>query len=176
MTDNLTYKGEALLYSWSDSAAGRKVTFLLPDEGTPHPFKDYKSGPKYGQAFALGCTPIDYDNPESPPEPKPGDPVKSVAGYAKPPMTEAQRCGMLCADKAFQKWCWNKAEYHYWASKQGDRLVGMADEEIAAEYVRAVCRVTSRRHIGINLDALESWRSMLAQFEADTGRMASRTR
>jgi hypothetical protein len=174
MTDNLTYKGEALLYSWSDSAAGRKVTFLLPDEGKPHPFKDYKSGPKYGQAFALGCTPIDYDNPEGPPEPRPGDPVKSVAGYAKPPMTEAQRCGMLCADKTFQGWIAANFPKEWEFFHVGKN----SPKDTVACVVRNWLRISSRSELDndVRQKSREGWQTMLAQFEADTGRMAERTR
>lgn len=159
MTDNLTFKGEAMLLSWSDSAAGRKVTFLLPDDGTPHPFKDYKTGPKYGQGFALGCQAIDYDNPEGDAEPKPGDPVKSVKGYAKPPMTEAQRCGMLCADKAFQNWL---------------RQYAHADDEAdPADIMRALLGIDSRSQIDSNHATREAWRYIFERFEADTGRVAT---
>ena len=63
------YKGEAQLLSWSDTPAGRKITFLLPDEGEEHQFKGFKTGPKYGQCFAIITQPIDYDNPE-PEKPK----------------------------------------------------------------------------------------------------------
>lgn len=169
MTVNLTYKGEALLYSWSDSAAGRKVTFLLPEDGAEHPFRGYKSGPKYGQAFAIGCQPIDYDNPDPP---KPGDPVKSVAGYAKPPMTESQRAGILCNTPEFQTWC----SQGYPANWQAAIAEGASLPEAAACIVRYACQTSTRRALDQPGPILERWRSVLAQFEADTGRVAERTR
>jgi hypothetical protein len=171
MTD-LTYKDEAMLVSWSDSAAGRKVTFLLPDNGEEHPFKGYKTGPTNGQAFVVACHPVDYDNPESPPEPRPGDPIKSVKGYAKPPMTESQRCGMLCGDTAFHGWLAKNFPKRWAFFFVGQNL----PDDAAACVVRDLLKVPSRRDIDTNEIALTSWRAMLAQFEHDTGRIAEQTR
>jgi hypothetical protein len=170
---NLTYKDEALLLSWSDSAAGRKVTFLLPDAGEEHPFKGFKTGPTNGQAFALACHPVDYDNPEQPEQPKPGDQVKSVAGYAKPPMTESQRCGMLCNDERFQIWLSTRFPL-IWDEVEREQRRPFND--MAAEVVRRHCIMNTRRKLDENGPSAEVWLNMLAQFESDTGRMAERTR
>lgn len=107
-------------------------------------------------------------------QPKPGDPVKSVKGYAKPPMTESQRCGMLCADGAFQGWLERTCK-EYWdhAAEQG-----LDATETAAATMRMALCVGSRRELDDpNHERVRYvWQSMLAQFEADTGRLAERTR
>lgn len=174
MTDNLTFKGEAMLLSWSDSAAGKKVTFLLPEDGNEHPFKGFKSGPKYGQAFALGCQAIDYDNPEPP---KAGDPVASVKGYAKPPMTESQRCGMLCADVRFQQWLFDKHR-EWWECTIDIDDESQRPPDIAADVIRHVLGIKSRKELDADgpPHVIGYWKDIVAQFEADTGRMAERTR
>lgn len=171
MTDALTYKGEALLLSWSDSTAGRKVTFLLPDDGGQHPFRDYKTGPKYGQAFAIGCAPVDYDNPEPA---KPGDPVKSVKGYAKPPMTESQRCALYCQQPDFQKWL----AMHFADEWAHFNVGGNGPDDAAACVIRRVLKVTSRRELDDERKSVtrSAWEAMRTAFEADTGRLAERTR
>lgn len=165
MTDNLTFKGEALLLSWSDSTAGRKVTFLLPDDGTEHPFKGYKTGPKYGQPFALGCQAIDYDNPEQPAEPQPGDPVRSVKGYAKPPMTDSQVCGMMCADETFQAWL-ARTFPDEWKAVSGGQY---GPDDAAAMVVRNLLKITSRRELDDKHKYItkQAWHEMLQAFRAD---------
>ena len=108
--------------------------------------------------------PIDREQPKS------GDPVKSVKGYAKPPMTESQRCGMLCGDTAFQEWLavnfpqqWNFF------------FVNKADpSEAAACVVRNLLKITSRRELDDNRKAvtLQAWQAMRSAFEEDIGQMA----
>jgi hypothetical protein len=50
---------EVMLWSWADSPAGQKVTFLLNEEGE-HPFKQFISG-KHGQRFQMVLVKINDD-------------------------------------------------------------------------------------------------------------------
>ncbi|NIA72447.1 hypothetical protein HBA54_28060 [Pelagibius litoralis] len=171
------YRGEAQLLSWSDTPAGRKITFLLPDEGEEHPFKPFKTGPKYGQAFAVITQPVDYDNPEGEGEPKAGEPVKSVAGYAKAPPTESQICGMLCNDPGFQEWV---AESYagIWDGWRRDRP-GACLTEICTIVTREIVGVQSRSELDRPTPTnthIESWQALRAQYEIDTGKIAEKRR
>lgn len=50
---------------------------------------------------------VEIDDSEQPVDRKPvkdGDPVKSVAGYARAPMSESQRCALLCLEDNFPGW------------------------------------------------------------------------
>ena len=96
------------------------------------------------------------------------EPPKKV----KPPMTEAQRAGMLCADPVFQTWC----SQAYPANWQAAMVSGATVPDATARIVRYACETSTRRALDQPGPILNRWRSMLAQFEADTGRMAERTR
>lgn len=154
------HKGEAQLLSWSDTPAGRKITFLLPDEGEEHPFKGFKTGPKYGQCFAIVTQPIDYDNPE------PGEAtVKSVAGYA---MSESQRCALLCQRGDFQGWLKDllPEKYH-------PKILGLSSSEpperIAAAVLRGYLGISSRRVLdGPRHPATRLWHGLVSKYEAET--------
>lgn len=163
MTDHpINYQGEAQLYSWSDSSAGRKVTFLLPDEGNEHPFKPFKPGIKYGQCFAICTKPIDYDNPQ---EPKPGEEVKSVAGYAKAPPTESQICAMLCDDPVFQEWL---------VDQYPPNRLDIVGSAWAVSVVKHHCGMKSRRELDSDPEGEPSkrWQALRSQYETDTGKRA----
>lgn len=161
MVDQFTYSGEALLLSWTDSSAGRKVTFLLPDNGEQHPFKDFKTGPVHGQPFAIGCQPVDYDSPEPEPEEK----------KRKDP-TESQRCAILCQDGEFQRWL-RKAFPGTFTSPM---LADPADT--AANIVKAHCRMNSRKVLDSDPEGEPSqrWQRLKAKYYSDTGKVAERTR
>ena len=105
----------------------------------------------------------DDEEPVDRSEPKPGDPVKSVKGYAKPPMTEAQRCGVLCTDPAFQVWL-EQTYPSYW------RYVadGARDAtDTAAATVRQVLCLTSRKELDdpTFAHARAEWESMVLRFQ-----------
>ena len=89
-------------------------------------------------------------------------------------MTEAQRCGMMCGQPNFQNWLAAKypADWEFCGGHDPDaNRVG-----VAADVVRDTLDINSRRELDVNADLLKQWQMMLAQFEADTGRMAERTR
>lgn len=164
MSDLLTYKGEALLLSWTDSSAGRKVTFLLPDNGQQHPFKDFKTGPVHGQPFAIGCQPVDYDNPEPAPEEK----------KPKRDRKESETCAMLCDNPVFQEWL-SAAFTLEWQTLS----LGLTTaDDVATRLVKQHCRMHSRKVLDSDPEGEPSkrWQRLRAQFESDTGRTAVRTR
>lgn len=152
------YKGEAQLFSWSDTPAGRKITFLLPDEGEEHPFKGFKTGPKYGQCFAIMTQPVDYDNPEE------EQTVKSVADYVMP---ESQRCALLCKQEKFQTWLYGMFPGR-WAGVERDLSEDATAESLTAGTLRQYLLISSRREIDTNPIALKTWLSLVSKYEYDT--------
>ena len=161
------YKGEAQLLSWSTSPAGRKITLLLPEDTPDHPFKGFKTGPKYGQCFAIMTQPIDYDNPEGD-----GQAVKSVKGYTT---TESQRCAMLCHDERFREWIIENYTDHWRATY---REVGESDGDLVAKIVRTLCGMASRSALDSDPEGEPSqrWQRLKAKYYSDTGKVAERTR
>lgn len=99
--------------------------------------------------------------------------AESEKPKAKPPMTESQRCGMLCNDRDFQVWIRCN---HQWEFYQTEGVGDSTDQTSAA--VRMVLGVRSRKELDDpdRTYTRERWRNMLAQFEVDTGRIAERTR
>lgn len=161
MTD-FTYKGEALLLSWSDSSAGRKVTFLLPDEGEEHPFKGFKCGPVHGQTFGVGCKEVTPG--ESEPEPD-----KPKRDYK-----ESQICAMYCKNGQFQEWLAERFE-DCWLQE----CHGSASPEVtAARVVKRHCGMESRRALDSDPEGepLQRWLTMKARYLQESGQEAERTR
>jgi hypothetical protein len=69
-------------------------------------------------------------------------------------MSRAQQAGILAADKRFQQW------------------LEVPDEESAAEYIRSVCGVTSRRLIDGNLCAEDEFKQLMTTYRTATGQQA----
>lgn len=93
---------------------------------------------------------------------------------AKPPMTESQRCALYCSQGEFQKWMAAKfpKEWEFFF------VGGNGPDDAAACIVRHYLKIASRRELDDEHKHVtrQAWQSIVAQFEADTGRMAERTR
>jgi len=121
---------EAMLLSWSESPAGRKVTFLLPAEPDHHPFRGLKAGPAHGQRLALSVALIGDDETQ--------EDVQKPAGKSF-----AQRAGILCGKPAFYKFLTQmNLMLAFEASGHGD-----PDAEAAAYAIRKICGVESRKDL-----------------------------
>ena len=62
--DKIAVNTEAMLLGWSDtSTRGKTVTFLLPEDGENHPFKDFaiKAKKSSGQRFQMFLVELDED-------------------------------------------------------------------------------------------------------------------
>lgn len=120
---------EAMLLSWSESPAGRKVTFLLPADNDPHPFRDLKAGPTHGQRLALSVALIS-DNEEQ----------KQLG----PPKSFAQRAGILCNEGGFHTFLTEKyPETTFRAAAKFPKDAVKA----AAEALRSLCNVHTRANL-----------------------------
>lgn len=147
---------ECMLLRWGDtSASGKTVTFLLSEDGGDNPFKGLKCGPANGQRLALSVALINDDETQLPQ-------LIEASGDAQPAPAErenvkpgrvssiAQYAGALCNHPPFWKFLTETYEY-----------LDVSSSEKAADVVRELCNVNSRRDIESNPDALKSWRSIV---------------
>jgi hypothetical protein len=119
---------EAMLLRWGESPTGRTVTFLLPEDDGQHPFKGLKSGPSNGQRLALSVALIADDETQQPVEER-----KSFA----------QRAGILCNEGAFHRFLSERyLEEAVFGSASHEKVA-----DAAAETIRIICRVPSRRDL-----------------------------
>lgn len=197
---------EAMLCSWSDSPAGRKVTFLLPDNGEDHPFKHLKAGTKYGQRLALSMALISDDETETPvvqPEAAQatpadenyscdGEDVRAPAephaelreiladeleparqrdqlerqqNVARPPMSPAQRAGMLTGDVRFQRFL-REVYAPRWAQEAYDINGDVRpDKEIADRALKALTLAESKTEFNVAGHPADNWRALHGSFD-----------
>lgn len=117
---------EAMLLRWGEShASGRTVTFVLPEDPGPHPFKGMKCGPDNGQRVALSVALIADDETVTP-----------VNG--KRAMTDLKRSNqafLMCDQTLFQK---------FLAEETESQIDNTIDASIA---VREYCGVNSRSQL-----------------------------
>ena len=140
---------EALLLRWGESPAGRTVTFLLPDDGTTHPFKGLKTGPSYGQRVALSVALIADDETQVPALP-------GVKGEAPGPDWDwddySRKWVRKPAKAAHDKKRWSDLALSAQAAiRCGENgflnFLGVQNSDEAAEMVRAYCGTSSRANI-----------------------------
>lgn len=106
-----------------------------------------------GSRFILAAVRIDED--ETPAVQKPKTPFRDL-----PP---SQQAGIRCNDPAFYDWVMKQP----WADGRAwGETTSAAD--IAAEFIREECRVSSRAHLDNHAMPREVWHSLNNQFEADT--------
>lgn len=120
---------EVMLLRWGESPTGRTVTFLLPEDDGPHPFKGVKSGPSNGQRLALSVALIADDETQH---------------QIEPPKSFAQRAGILCNEGAFHTFLTEKyvgTTFTAAAKFPNDKV------KAAAEAVRLLCKVHSRKDL-----------------------------
>ncbi|NVK56681.1 MAG: hypothetical protein HWE26_13805 [Alteromonadaceae bacterium] len=79
-----------------------------------------------------------------------------------PTITNAARAGILCNDPRFQQFV-------------GVRLglPAPANNSAAAEYIRDLCRIPSRRALDYNAAALDQFERIRTEFDAWSGRIAA---
>lgn len=158
---------EVMLYSWSDSPAGRKVTFLLPDDGEEHPFKHLKAGTKYGQRMALSVALIAEDETQealSDTDEKEGDGVEWTSAGDRILRTEAQVAGFLCTQPSFQKFI--EERYRHPAEVFRSQQTGpVPDADVAAYLLRGACQVSSRSELSTPGAAQDRWREIKADYD-----------
>ena len=144
---------EALLLRWGESPAGRTVTFLLPDDGTVHPFKGLKTGPSYGQRVALSVALISDDETQTP-VPKEeqasrGKPAKDRKRWSDLPLS--QQAAIRCNEPGFETYM----EQSY--PDYGPNTV---------ERVRTRCGVHSRKDILEGSKAGAVWRQLDNEYQS----------
>lgn len=136
---------EAMLLRWSESPTGRTVTFLLPDDGTQHPFKGLKTGPSYGQRVALSVALIADDETQRPAAEPEAKPAKERKRWDELPLS--QQAAIRCNEPGFQQ------------------FMEAQDEKEAADNVRRYCGVTSRSSIEKNTTHGFAWLSLEQSYQ-----------
>jgi hypothetical protein len=137
---------ESMLLRWGEGPSGKTVTFLLPEDDGPHPFKGLKCGPSNGQRLALSVALISDDETQK---------------ELEPPKSYAQRAGILCGNEAF----------HTFLTEQYPTLAFRASasspndaREAAAIVVRGLCGVQSRGEIKDGTTAGRRYLELDAEF------------
>ena len=140
---------EALLLRWGESPAGRTVTFLLPDDGTVHPFKGLKTGPSYGQRVALSVALIADDETRSAPEPKPARPAPDKKRWED--LDYVTQAGIRCNEPGFRQWL--------------GTVINDVEGASAADLVRHRCGVHTRKDILEGSKAGAVWRQLDNEYQ-----------
>lgn len=157
MTDAL----EVRLMSWSEtSRGGRTVTFLLPEDGSEHPFKGLRTGKKDGDKFAIAVVRI--DDPEAK-----ADHIFGPEGYTKgseptPGQRAVKRAGILCKDKDFGVWMITKA--NAWNEWRQDPDYPQNAESFVRSLICEECGITSRRDLAVDPAAVEKFEALETSF------------
>lgn len=154
----IAYQGEMWLYDWSEtSTRGRRVHFYLPetpDDPEAHPFKRFKrmTGKQAGTIFQAVLVEMDDT----------GEPVAQQIPHRLATSEElrggpiSQHAGRLCKDPEFLKYL--LAYGHVLFDDQTPASEDAAErqkqlEQMAANFVRTVARVDSRRLLDHNRNA-----------------------
>lgn len=131
----IAFQGETMLLSWSESnTRGRTVTFLLPEEGESHQFRDFtvKQGKRAGQRFAMVLVQIGEDE----------KPIEK---------TPSQLAFLLCQDSQF----WHWVNEHSFAH--------IDSEETARAHILNTCGISSRAKLDTDPSARAAWQVMIYQ-------------
>ena len=140
---------EAMLLNWSETAnGGAKIVLQLADPGDLEMFKlmTLAKGGRAGQR--LGCAFVEIGDDEKPVEPR-----KPGAG----PL--AQLAGRWCEDKQFQTWLANT----FAAMWNATQTPPFESEAAAANVVRALCGVASRRELDTNPNAGRTFHKLIRE-------------
>lgn len=128
----MTYSAEVQFAGYSDSSrSGPRVTFRLAEREDLAAFIGAE-----GKRYMLALVEIG-DDEQPVPQPKPEK--------AKPPRM-APLCEwavMRCKEEAFQRWVIDVAQHRY----QIGFTVGMSPEQIAADFIRQISGVASRKEL-----------------------------
>lgn len=142
---------EAKKHGYRQTQDGIVISFVLHPEEVPDDLALAALGTRYMLAFAR----IGDDEEPVPPQQKPTRPGKPFHTLPR-----CQQAGILCKDVGFQHWM---ANYY-----KDDPIV--EDEDSARQFVLDECEITSRRELDTSSIAEAHWDTLLARFEAATGR------
>lgn len=120
---------EVMLMSWAETnSRGRTVTFLLPEDGDSHPFREdkVKNGKSSGQRYMMVLVKI-------------GDDERPVE------KTPAQICATLCKDTMFQEFLNDRS------------FVTIDSEESARALILEGCGINSRAKLDTSMSARAAW-------------------
>lgn len=81
-------------------------------------------------------------------------------------MPAAQQAGILCNDPRFQDY----------AAMRCGMPKGTFGASAAAEYLRQVCQISSRRDLGTSAEAAARFQALRTTFDAHTGKQATPSR
>lgn len=134
---------EAMLLRWGEShASGRTVTFVLPEDDGPHPFKGMKCGPANGQRVALSVALINDDETQAP---------KERRSFDELPLS--QQAALLCNEPRFRRFLFERYETE-------------DTSDAAAKAVRIDCGVESRADLDKSQNAAARWRKLHSEYQA----------
>jgi hypothetical protein len=154
---NFLYADEAILQNFGETASKpRYVEFVISEEGDKHPFKGQKCGRQYGQRVALIVVPIDDEEHVQPTGPE-----------NKRIITQA---AMACQDSRF----WDFVRENFKEFGFDDRCKNQSYVEVAADFVRAYCNVSSRRDLTATPEAAKAWAELYRNFQEATGQVAEK--
>ena len=78
-------------------------------------------------------------------------------------MPPAQQAGIICNDDRFQRFAATRCGF----------LDGQFSASAAAEYLRDCCKITSRRDLNTDPQALARFQTLRTEFDAWTGKIAT---
>lgn len=141
------FQGELMLAGWSEThTGGAKVTFWLPDAEALDTFRTMtvRKGSTAGQRFM--CVLVEIGDDE---QPKPAEEDRPKGGSL------AKSAGVLCDTDLFQQYAMVKTPV-----PRDD----VSRSQIAAEYIRSFCRVTSRADIDHSPTARQLFAQLMAEY------------
>jgi hypothetical protein len=151
---------ELMLLRWGEGPSGRTVTFLLPDDPGPHPFRGLKCGPAHGQRLGAAFALINDDETTTAVEPAPQVSEKPKGGGNGEGVGKhrlSRQAALCCADKRF----------HRFLIEEADLDEGyFGDDDYVAHTVRDLCIVDSRREFDTDPNAGARWKQLYATYVA----------
>ena len=158
---------EVILLRWGESSTmGQTVTFLLPNNSGPHPFKGLKEG-KTGQRFGMALAFINDDETtvdtslHSKTVTATHTSDYQIGKKKKKPLTLANHIGILIHDERFQEFCLSHMGDFY----EKNVMAYTTNEKLIDRYVKFYCAVESKRDIEQNKFALSQWKQLYREFE-----------
>jgi hypothetical protein len=161
MTDPAAFRAT---YSDWRLIKGRKVVqviFELPLEAAGQAYDVLGGMPDPGRSVWCGIARLEVTKEEANSKPSiTEEAVVSIKPPARPPASLAKQIGFLCKTPKFQTFLQEKFPMRAW------RESSTPNEEIAAQLVRAFCRVESRADILPGTEAEGFWKKLKSEFDA----------
>lgn len=158
-TGAICYSGEVMLLGWSDGPGGSLVTFLLePDMTVHHPFYGCVrvSGAQAGTRFMAAMSEIGDDEravqqrdeiPAAPEAEPPAEPVEEERHGQR----KSNVAAMMVKNPRLHDWLRETVRDMEWDSKQAD------------EWLKGVCRISSKKELDVPGDAVERFERIIRQ-------------